>query len=262
MYKKTNKYTLFEVGSNQSIDYLIELGKSVSQIGNKDPSIIYKQNSTFAFIDNGIYKPIGNIVKDGKLIQTTTSASKWSAFIVPKNGKPYIGQINPNNTGHIKLAIQSTPQIVKNGQVFINSSAEGTPSDVVNTSTKRSAIGVKSDGTIVLVTTLLPYTLKDLAQLMISFGCVEVLNLDGGSSVSSNYQNEKVTYYERPVSAAIVVRQNQNTGDSSHWASNDHEELLKYKILQSDHSKELNNSISWGDFLNIFNRMVKYKGGE
>ncbi|MGG1663847.1 phosphodiester glycosidase family protein [Brevibacillus sp. NRS-1366] len=211
MFHKTSNYTVYTIETNQIIDYRIELGKSVSQIASGEKDIIYRQNATFAWLDKGAYKPIGYVIKDGKLIQTTTSASKWSAFIVPKNGRPYIGQLDLNKTSDFKLAFQSTPQILKNGQVYINSSSEGTPPDVLGV-TKRSAIGIKANGIIVLVTTAVPYSLNDLAKLMISFGCTDVLNLDGGGSVTSNYMNEKPVSNERPVSAAIVVKQNKQSG--------------------------------------------------
>ncbi|GED72726.1 hypothetical protein BRE01_64280 [Brevibacillus reuszeri] len=215
MYRKTDNYIVFELDQNHIIDYQVELGKSISQIATNDKDVVFRQNATFAFKENDIYKPIGNIVKEGKLNQTMSSTSKWSAFIVPKNGKPYVGVLNPNDISNVKLGFQSTPQIVKNGQVFINSKEEATPSDVANSSTQRSAIGIKANGAIVLVTTLTSFTLNELAKLMINLGCVESLNLDGGGSTSSNYMNEKIVKNERPVSAAIVVRQKQDNGDGN-----------------------------------------------
>lgn len=215
MYRKTDKYIVFELDQNHLIDYQVELGKSISQIATNDKDVVFRQNATFAFKENGIYKPIGSIAKEGKLNQTMSSTSKWSAFIVPKNGKPYIDKLNPSEISNVKLAFQSTPQIVKNGQVYINSKEEGTPPDVANSSTQRSAIGVKENGNIVLVTTLTSFSLNELAKLMINLGCVESLNLDGGGSTSSNYMNEKIVKNERPVSAAIVVRQKQVIGDGN-----------------------------------------------
>lgn len=208
MYRQTSNYSVYEVESGQSVDYIIELGKSVSDIAKTDKSIVYRQNATFAWVDKGIYKPIGFVIKDGKVIQSTSSASKWGAFVIPKNGRPYIGQIDPSNVSSLKLAFQSTPQILKNGVYdYSFQLLEGTPEDVKR-SVKRSAIGVKSDGTVVLVTTIAEYTLPQLADLMKSLGCIEALNLDGGGSVTKNYNNEPHGF-ERPVSAAIVIRQKE-----------------------------------------------------
>jgi N-acetylmuramoyl-L-alanine amidase len=215
MYKETSTYTVYEVDSNHEIDYVIELGKSVSGIATHDKSIVYKQNATFAFMDKGVYKPIGFVVKEGKLTQTTTSATKWGAFIVPKVGNPYVGLIDPANVSHIKLAIQSTPRLLTNGKYDVSFQyVEGTPEDVKR-STTRSAIGIKPDGTLLLVTTKTNYTLQQLANLVSSLGCQEALNLDGGRSVTKNYHNAPQQGTERPVSAALVVKQLKQKGDDS-----------------------------------------------
>lgn len=207
-YRETSDYTVYEVGGGQSLDLVIHRGKSVSDIAATVLDAVYAQNGPFAWHDGTAYNPLGHIVKDGTLIQRSQSTGKWSAFVVPTAGRPYIGRIDPANVSGIKLAFQSTPQIVRDGRTWVNATAEGTPADVKR-STQRSAIGVKPDGTVVLVTTKRGYTLDQLAALMVSLGCVEALNLDGGGSVTRNVGRAPKTGYERPVSAAIIVKKSK-----------------------------------------------------
>ncbi|HZG16982.1 MAG TPA: phosphodiester glycosidase family protein [Candidatus Bathyarchaeia archaeon] len=209
MYRDERDYTVYEVSASESIDLVIDKGKSVSEIAANDKTVTYRQNGPFADPRDGIYHPIGNVIKDGKLMQY--SASKWGAFIIPTSGSPYVGYIADlkNNINGVKLAFQSTPILVTKGKQDIRSATEGTPSDVATTSAYRSAIGVKADGSVLLVTTKAKCKLTELADLMIKLGCIEALNLDGGGSVTRNLGQSPKGPNERKVSAAIVVRKSK-----------------------------------------------------
>ncbi len=177
----------------EDLDLLIEVGKAPSQI--KPDDALYYQNCLFAGLDKANkYWPIGHVIKDGKYYQKYYKELPWSAFIIPFEGRPYVGQIQGTD---YKLAFMSTPGIKKDGKVFINSKAENTAPDILR-STKRSAIGVLPDGTIRLYTTHDNITLQQLAERMSD--CVDILNLDGGGSVSPT------NGWERPTSSALIVR--------------------------------------------------------
>lgn len=66
-------------------------------------------------------------------------------------------------------------------------------------SAQRSAIGIKSDGTIIMVatngrTTTYPgLTVYELADMLIGLGCVTAVNLDGGGSTQMTVQNSSGT---------------------------------------------------------------------
>jgi hypothetical protein len=81
----------------------------------------------------------------------------------------------------------------------------------------RTAVGLRADGTWVFVVVdgrqpqiSIGINLKDLAELLLSLGCVDALNLDGGGSSTLVYQGRTVNSpsdatKERPVSDAIVI---------------------------------------------------------
>lgn len=181
---------------NQELDLIIDLGKRPSQIGK---GFSYFQNCLFAGLDaKSVYHPIGHVIKDGKYYQQYYKEMPWSAFVIPYEGRPYVGKVDNMN---VKLAFYATPCIKKNGVVFINSKEEKTAPDIL-AKAMRSAIGVLADGTIRLYITYDKITLEELAKRMDD--CVDILNLDGGGSVSPT------SLYERPTSSALVVKEGMN----------------------------------------------------
>ena len=83
--------------------------------------------------------------------------------------------------GKVVTAVGAGPRLVKDGVAVYDPTSEGFSSDrILTDSASRSAIGVKSDGTIIIVTT--SCTVKQLSEIMKSLGCVQAMNLDGGAS--------------------------------------------------------------------------------
>jgi len=90
----------------------------------------------------------------------------------------------------VQMAFCCGPVVVKNGSAYCNNSTyaqEGyTDSRVISGSGQRTCIGVKSDGTVVLITASV--SLSGLSQIMAALGCQNAMNLDGGAS-SALYVN-------------------------------------------------------------------------
>ena len=91
---------------------------------------------------------------------------------------------------NVQMAFCCGPVVVKNGSAYGNNSTyaqEGyTDSKVISGSGQRTCIGVKSDGTVVLITA--GASLSGLSQIMAALGCQNAMNLDGGAS-SALYVN-------------------------------------------------------------------------
>ncbi len=90
------------------------------------------------------------------------------------------------STQDIALSIGLGPRIVKNGAVYGNAdtyAAEGfrDPSITVY-SARRSCIGIKNDGKVLLLTA--NANLTDLAKTMVALGCRDAVNCDGGGSTN------------------------------------------------------------------------------
>jgi exopolysaccharide biosynthesis protein len=132
---------------------------------------------------------------------------------------PYTCQLNS-----ILHLISGGPRLVKQGVVYVSKQEERFRSDIARGRAARTAVGITRDGKLLLVTvdglprskenrsdrSSIGLTLEDLAELMISLGAVEAMNLDGGSStamwIDGRVVNKPVGGYETSVSNALVVR--------------------------------------------------------
>lgn len=109
------------------------------------------------------------------------------------------------------------PQLIKNGRVEITNAAEKILQSFVNDGHPRTAIARLKSGQILLLTVdgrqpgeSIGMSLTMLADLLIEFGAVEAINLDGGGSTTMVIRNKLVNKPsdatgERPVSDAILV---------------------------------------------------------
>lgn len=203
MIKTTAQYEMYQQGKGEELTLEIELGKSVSQIGSdRDP--VYRQNGMFAGLDKaGIYHPIGHHIIDGKLTRYYKDLP-WSAFAIPNSGHPYIAQVDIKKLTGVKLAFYGTPQILKDGVVFVNSLAEKTASDIAGGSDYRSIIAISNWGYVALLRTKVKMTLQQAGQLMKNLGYHNALNLDGGGSVQGG-AGDYTHGHERPTSSALIV---------------------------------------------------------
>ena len=91
---------------------------------------------------------------------------------------------------NIRMAFCCGPVVVKNGKAYGNTSTyaqEGyTDPKVISGSGQRTCIGVKADGTVVIITA--SATQSGLSKIMEALGCQNAMNLDGGAS-SALYVN-------------------------------------------------------------------------
>jgi hypothetical protein len=115
--------------------------------------------------------------------------------------------------------VGGAPQLIHNGQVKINNEAEGIREDFVTTRHPRTAIAELKDGRMLLVTVdgrqpgvSAGMSLRQLADLLVEFGAVEAINLDGGGSTTMVVNHKLMnkpsdSTGERPVSDAILIFQ-------------------------------------------------------
>ena len=113
--------------------------------------------------------------------------------------------------------IGAGPQLIKNGRVEITNAAEKILPSFVSDGHPRTAIAKSKSGQILLVTVdgrqpgeSIGMSLTMFADLLIEFGAVEAINLDGGGSTTMVIRNKLVNKPsdatgERPVSDAILV---------------------------------------------------------
>lgn len=177
-------------------------------------------------------RPSGAFVMNGVAINRATATTFW----VDMDGKAHITDAQTCNAaldaGNVREAVAGFGDIFENGHA--RSGLDNT------TRASRTAIGIKADGTVVMLMVdgrQAPYsvgmTMAEVAASMEALSCVEAVNLDGGGSSTFATQREgepenETTAgltlrcrpsdgYERKVSNTIMVLSNaQPTGTFDH----------------------------------------------
>jgi len=164
------------------------------------------------------------IPADGFVISTSGTAREWALKNLNRGTRVRLNlnlaPVETEQAGSWKQAtsvIGGGPQLIKQGRVEITNAAEKILPSFVGDLHPRTAIARLKSGQILLVTVdgrqpgvSIGMSLTMLADLLIEFGAVEAINLDGGGSTAMVIKNRLVNKPsdatgERPVSDAILV---------------------------------------------------------
>ena len=164
------------------------------------------------------------IPADGFVISTAGTSREWALKNLRIGAWVHLNlnlsPVETEQTDSWKKAtsvIGSGPQLIKDGRVEITNAAENILPSFVNDAHPRTAIARLKSGQILLVTVdgrqpgeSIGMSLNMLSDLLLEFGAVEAINLDGGGSTTMVIRNKLVNKPsdatgERPVSDAILV---------------------------------------------------------
>ncbi len=164
--------------------------------------------------------PYGIIIKDGKVLQegyrravvglTADVRAKIAVcygLVTEPDGS--IRQLVDENGekldwSDVVAAVEAGPRLVKNGEIAVNFEIENFHEAKITSAVgARSAIGVKQDGSILLVT-VPGATIHQLAELMKELGATDAMNLDGGASSGLWYSGRYLTKPGREISNALA----------------------------------------------------------
>lgn len=158
------------------------------------------------------------IPADG-FVLSVSGAAKQSLNALRRGMKvEIISQINatPNIPFAPDVMLGGGPILLANGEVQTNPDGFN-PDRFVNFRHPRTALGVRADGMLILVTVdgrqpkkSVGMTIPELAKLMLEFGCKEAMNLDGGGSTTMVIRNKVVNSVsdatgERAISDALLI---------------------------------------------------------
>lgn len=123
-------------------------------------------------------KPLGLILLDGKIKNAFHPTSWWASFLI-KGSKAKITKVfSPAKVKGYQQGIQAGPRLIVNGR----------PPKLKKEASPKSAIGIDSQGRVLLIATSRPMEIGTLANLLArpkkkgGLGLTQALNLDGGSS--------------------------------------------------------------------------------
>lgn len=168
----------------------------VEQIGSEAKALIAVNGGYF----NTDFKPMGLRVSGSQQLNSKRLVSWWGVFYIDKDNKPHLSanrhyQSNKN----VGFAIQAGPRLIANGKILPLKEGKAQRSAICATQQSQVIIAVTQNNSL---------TLNEWAKQLLDMGCVDALNLDGGTS-SQLYtdlpkHNHLVNNY-KPVHDAIVV---------------------------------------------------------
>ncbi|HEY3037125.1 MAG TPA: phosphodiester glycosidase family protein [Pyrinomonadaceae bacterium] len=183
--------------------------------------VVVRRNSVTVVRD---LKGSSEIPTDGYVISAVGSAREWVKTHVRKGGRVNftwrLDSIKPgidNDWMRADSMLGGGPQLIKAGKIEITDKQEKMAPGFATDRHPRSAIAKLKSGRLLLVTVdgrqpgvSAGMTLEMLAGLLLEFGAVEAMNLDGGGSTTMVLHNKVVNRPsdqsgERPVSDAILV---------------------------------------------------------
>ena len=130
----------------------------------------------------------------------------------------------------VREAIGGGPILLRDGRAVVDSAAEGFDDWFANQPHARTAVGVRSDGKVIIVAVddlsnfSAGITLTDLAGLLKALGVRDAINLDGGASTTMVVDGMTVDYplgssSERPVADMLTVTSDSPPAVSGHTVS-------------------------------------------
>jgi exopolysaccharide biosynthesis protein len=201
----------------------IKLGvaKNIGTAGTKLNDIIRAEKgiggiNAGGFIDEGGHGnggiPTGIIVKDGQVIWKDGVQSSYSIIGFDYNGVLTLGEYTISQMGKMKIkdAVSFGPYLIVNDK----------PTTIIGDGgwglNPRTVIGQKKDGTVLMLIvdgrqlSSVGATIKEIQNIMISYGAVNAANLDGGSSTVMYYKDKLINkpcspYGERPLPTAFII---------------------------------------------------------
>ncbi len=172
----------------------------------------------------GDLKGSSDFPADGYIISAVGRPREWVKIHVRKgskvNFKWQLSSIEPGNDANwlrVYSILGGGPQLIKAGKIAITDKQEKMAAGFATEGRPRTAIAKLESGRILLVTVdgrqpgiSAGMTLEMLAELLLEFGAIEAMNLDGGGSTTMVVHNKIVNRPsdqtgERPVSDAVLI---------------------------------------------------------
>ena len=221
-YKYTGYYLLIndpkriKIGTSSKLE--IE-GETTSQIAENNDAIAAVNGG--AFVDKTSVKwtgtgafPDGIVMSNGETICNSLDKNdKTDLFGITKDGIMVVGKYSENELREleVKEALSFGPALVVNGEKT-NIQGDGGAGMA-----PRTAIGQKSDGTIILMVIEgrsignVGATYKEIQEIMYKLGAINAINLDGGKSTTMYYSGEIINEVsnsmgERTIPTAVIVK--------------------------------------------------------
>lgn len=186
--------------------YSREWGSTYSPLIDNEAIVVVQNNQVTAQLPGGVAgKTAFPIPSNGYLLalRASNAANNLPVGTLIRGESATV----PADFAHFPQVLGAGPLLVQNQQIVLNAKAEGFSDAFVRQTAVRSAIGTTKAGNLLIVTVHnraggAGPTLAESAKIMQQLGCIDALNLDGGSSTSLYLGGQLLD--RSPISAARV----------------------------------------------------------
>ena len=160
-------------------------------------------NGTYFDMSNG--HPVGDIAIEGSLL--CRGSISCALCITPSNHVDFFNCFIPHEAAWdgYRSVLCAGPRLLADGELCVTALQEGFHDPRVLGSAARSAIGLCTDGALLLITISKNISLMNLAAVCKKLGAFQAMSLDGGSSSALYAAGRTLTTPGRKLSNLLVV---------------------------------------------------------
>jgi len=147
--------------------------------------------------------PVGDVVIEG----THVNKGRLRTALVVEGPFAFITTIPVASdfTGKVESLLACGPRLLTDGRITVYPAAEGFRDKRLFRSARRSAVGITKHGKLIFAVIVTPVTLTKAAKIMRALGCVDAMNLDGGSSSALYCAGKFFVKPSRNLSTVLMV---------------------------------------------------------
>lgn len=152
------------------------------------------------------------IPPQGYVVYMGGGYSSASYFHIPQKGSPismeyYLRVADEEGfvLDGVREMVSGAPRLVKDGELVTTLENGFTESRFTTASSSRTAIGVNSDGKLLLISVPAGATVQQMRELALAAGCVDAFNLDGGASSAMYYKGSYLTVPSRELTVTLQI---------------------------------------------------------
>ena len=190
--------------------YTPAYGKSVAITGSG--SMLTVSGGVITGFDAVAPGAVVSIPANGYVVFMGTGYTSTDYFRTPAVGKSvtmeyYLFKEDPEGfrLDDVVSIISGAPRLVQDGAIVTTLEPGFTEARFTTNSAPRSAVGVNGAGELLLVSVPGGATIQQMRELMLSLGCVDAFNIDGGASCGMYYNGSYLATPGREIPVTLQV---------------------------------------------------------
>ena len=174
-----------------------------------------------AYFSKSSLAPIGDIVSHGVV---RWQGMMGTALAIGAGNKAVIRRVTPSHAedwAGYRTVMACGPALVLNGRMDVHPLSEGFGDPDIMGSATRMGVGLRADGTMLLVNTRRAVTFQQWAQVMLALGCHDALNLDAGASLAMYCHGRTIISPGRDLTNLLLITASDDAGGQTASSAQD-----------------------------------------